>query len=90
MALDTPTREHLYQRAIDIATTYASGHPQVLSAAMLIGRAQLGLANMTKDGSSRHTHAASAAEQFSKVLAAHTTHPEASRLLAAAHQAGAE
>ena len=89
-ALDAPARQHLYQRAIDIATTYAGGHPQVLSAAMLIGRSQLGLADMAKDPESRHVHAASAAEQFSKVLAAHPTHPEASRLLAQAHQAGAK
>jgi hypothetical protein len=45
---------------------------------------------MAKDPNSQRAHGASAGEQFSKVLAAHPTHPEATRLLAQAHEAGAK
>ncbi len=90
-ALDAPTRQHLYRRAGEIAATYAATHPQVMSASMLIGRSQLGLAHLAQaahNAAAQHVSAESAAQQFSLVLGAHPQQPQATTLLAEATALG--
>jgi hypothetical protein len=83
-ALDSATRRELYGRASELGAIYAGTHPQVLSAAMLVGRCDLGLAELARadhNSTDQHTLAASFVAQFSKVLAAHPVQPEATALL---------
>lgn len=83
-ALDSATRRELYGRASELAAIYAGTHPQVLSAAMLVGRCNLGLAELSRSAhntADQHTLAAGSITQFSKVLTAHPVQPEASALL---------
>jgi len=83
-SLDTVTRRHLYLRAMEVANAYAAGHPQVLSAALLAGECELGLAQLAAsahDAREQHERASAAAVQFQKVLAAHPVQPMASALL---------
>jgi serine/threonine protein kinase len=83
-ALETAIRREFYGRASELAAIYAGTHPQVLSAAMLVGRCNLGLAELARaahNSTDQHTLAASSIAQFSKALAAHPIQPEASALL---------
>src|SRR6185312_4644586 len=83
-ALDSATRRELYGRASELGAIYADTHPQVLSAAMLTARCDLGLAELARSAhntADQHTLAASSIAKFSKVLAVHPVQPEASALL---------
>jgi len=84
-ALDTATRRRLYARVIEVTSPFEKMHPEVLSAAMLIAKANLGLAQLageTHANGERRANASLAADGFSRILAAHPVQPEASRLLA--------
>ncbi|MGD0735184.1 MAG: serine/threonine-protein kinase [Terracidiphilus sp.] len=83
--LDPVTRKRLYLRVIQVTNPFEAKHPEVLSATMLIAKANLGLAQLTKSSTGpewRSTYAQPAADGFSRILAAHPSQPEASRLLA--------
>jgi hypothetical protein len=81
------TRKRLYLRVIQVTSPFEKKHPEVLSATMLIAKANLGLAQLTKASAGpeqRSTYARQAADGFSRILAAHPSQPEASRLEAQA------
>lgn len=83
-ALDNATRKQLYNRAIELATGFASQQPRALSTSMLIGKSELGLARLARSehrSGEQQTHGATAQTHFSKVLVAHPVQPEASSLL---------
>jgi hypothetical protein len=81
------TRKRLYLRVIQVTSPFEKKHPEVLSATMLIAKANLGLAQLMKASGGpewRSTYAQPAADGFSRILAAHPSQPEASRLQAQA------
>jgi tetratricopeptide (TPR) repeat protein len=85
--LDSPTRERLYTRGIEVAEAYLHIHPEGLSAVLLAGRAEVGLAEIAR--AARHTaeqetHALAAIDDLQKVLQAHPIQPQATLLLAQA------
>jgi non-specific serine/threonine protein kinase/serine/threonine-protein kinase len=85
--LDPVTRKRLYLRVIQVTSPFEKKHPEVLSATMLIAKANLGLAQLMKASGGpewRSTYAQPAADGFSRILAAHPSQPEASRLQAQA------
>jgi non-specific serine/threonine protein kinase/serine/threonine-protein kinase len=84
-ALDPVTRKRLYLRVIEVTNLFERNHPEALSATMLIAKANLGLAELTKTSTGlerRSIYGRQAADGFSRILAAHPSQPEASRLLA--------
>jgi len=86
-AVDPATRTRLYLRVIEVTNPFEKLHPEVLSATMLIEKANLGLAQLPSvPGSTRDrtAYAQAAADGFSRVAAAHSPQPEASLLLAKA------
>jgi tRNA A-37 threonylcarbamoyl transferase component Bud32 len=85
--LDAATRRGLYVRSMEITEPYAKTHPQVLSAALLLARCDLGLADLAhagKNAAEQQSRATAAMEEAGKVLAAHPVQPEASSVLARA------
>jgi non-specific serine/threonine protein kinase/serine/threonine-protein kinase len=83
-ALSTVERRRFYLRSIEITKLYFSAHPEALSAAVLIGEDNLGLAKLAPDLKSRRSFAANAVDQLRKVVSMHPTHAEAQQGLAAA------
>ena len=85
--LPVDERRRYFERARKLAETYAPTHPGVMSASMLIGRCDLGLARLAgsaHQNTERHALATAAIAESLKVLAAHPVQPEASAMLAQA------
>jgi tetratricopeptide (TPR) repeat protein len=80
-SIDPALRRRLYNRAIELTAPFELAHPEVLSATMLIAKANLGLARLETQSKPRRGHAQAAANGFLKILAAHPVQPEANRLL---------
>ena len=85
--LDSPTRERLYTRGIEVAEAYLHLHPEGLSAVLLAGRAEIGLAEIARAAhhtAEQETHALAAIDDLQKVLQAHPIQPQATLLFAQA------
>jgi tetratricopeptide (TPR) repeat protein len=79
--IDPVLRRRLYKRAIELTAPFELAHPEVLSATMLLAKANLGLARLEKQSAPRLGYSQAAANGFLKILAAHPVQPEADRLL---------
>jgi tetratricopeptide (TPR) repeat protein len=82
--LDATTRQRLYTRGIQVAEAYGRTHPEVLSPVLLAGRAEVGLAGLSRTAQSvveQRTHASAAVEDLQKILRAHPSQPQAKQLL---------
>ena len=79
--LDPVTRRRLYKRAIELTAPFEMAHPEVLSATMLIAKANLGLARLESQRAVQRGFLQSAASGFLKIVSAHPVQPEADRLL---------
>jgi non-specific serine/threonine protein kinase/serine/threonine-protein kinase len=79
--LDSAARQLLYNRAIELTVPFERAHPEVLSATMLIAKANLSLAQMEGQPARRRAHAEVAEAGFKKILASHPLQPEANKLL---------
>ena len=83
-SLSSEERQTLYRQAEAVAERYAKSHPGVLSAVILLGQCELGLAVVARKGGlaeEAHLHAVAAEDRFRSVLAIHPVQPEASALL---------
>ncbi|HEY4354928.1 MAG TPA: serine/threonine-protein kinase [Acidobacteriaceae bacterium] len=86
-AFDLATRTRMYRRSIEIADAYRVRYPMGLSATMLVGRCELELAKLARQGGKQQEARSideSAQKEFAKVLAAHPVQPLATKLLAEA------
>jgi len=81
-SLDSATRQHLYNRAIELTAPFERAHPEALSATMLIAKANLGLARIESQPARRRTYFEAAEAGLNKILTAHPGQPEADRLMA--------
>lgn len=86
-ALRRDVRRRMFQRSSEITRTYFNQHPEALSAALLMGKDELGLAGLSRGADERHRHAAASQELFRRVLAAHPGNVEAAALLGQARTA---
>lgn len=82
--LPVAERRRFYRRSTEITEAYFSTHPSALSAAVLIGQNNLGLARLAPDAGSRRSFARMAVNQLTKVVNAHPTNMQAQMELAAA------
>jgi tetratricopeptide (TPR) repeat protein len=80
-ALAPATRQRLYKRTIELVLPFERAHPELLSATMLIAKANLALARIETQPAPRRAYAEAAAAGFQKILAAHPAQPEAALLL---------
>lgn len=83
-ALTAEERRQLYSRSIQITEAYFVSHPRALSAAVLIGQNNVGLASLAADPRTRHSFAHTAVKYLTKVVAAHPTNTQAQTTLALA------
>ena len=82
--LDAPTRKRLFERSLAVAQAYFTGHPEMLSAALVMAQSHLGLAALAKgahDRTSQTSELQSARESIHRVLAVHPGHVQANELL---------
>ena len=77
-------RRNMHERSIAIAEHYARAHPEALSTAVLIGKNEVGLAELSTDSRERRHHADRAAAALSAVVAVHPTNVEAATFLSRA------
>jgi serine/threonine protein kinase len=77
-------RQEMYERSIAIALHYARSHPEALSAEVLIGKNEVGLAELAPNIDEKKLHADRAAAALGTVVAVHPTNTEAVTFLSRA------
>ncbi len=83
-AVPRSRRREIYERSIAITQHYARTHPEALSAEVLIGKNEIGLAELAPNMDEKKLHAGRGAAALGAVVTAHPTNVEAVTLLSRA------